>query len=452
MMSFGCAVGASMIQERIRRYQLLTRLRYDPRRSARIPSRAPIPPDRLRKFIPTTLKSLNFYLHNSIYLFVIGLVILPHTFGDTKTFIIAIICFSLGVFAYIMFFYFYSTSFPRSRVLTPAVVTGIERASTWSSTLDADSVSWLLDSLTEEEEIERFLMGISGFYKSTQVEDPAKVLQQANTDRSPKAILAFIDRSLSSDLPEETGRRRIKVSLEAMQTHPYLLQRCFYHALRACSTESAIFKSVDFVLLTDQYANDNDVKVRSLARSIITIAINRLEDYHADAAWAGIIHRRLNWPEDLFHWEHRDSIKLSNLIQLTRELDTPRHDYEIFSPEVFDSLLQETCKLNVRNAAPKFQDDFCYLWNELVTAAQLTDQDPALLSNIMLILSFIRTVHVSLHQGIGSQSPPSPLNTTSVDLPLQNPFSYSSCTVPHFPVTSTNPTSDISVALNSGDA
>jgi hypothetical protein len=82
-----------------------------------------------------------------------------------------------------------------------------ERASACTSTLDADAMSWLLDPLTKEEEFERFLAGIPGFYKSTQVEEPAKVLQQINTDRSPKAILAFMDRSLSSDLPEETKQR-----------------------------------------------------------------------------------------------------------------------------------------------------------------------------------------------------------------------------------------------------
>ncbi|KAH9023737.1 hypothetical protein EDB85DRAFT_2150976 [Lactarius pseudohatsudake] len=74
------------------------------------------------------------------------------------------------------------------------------------------------------------------------------------------------------------------------------------HAL--CSTESAIFKSVDFVLLADQYAND-DPTTRSLAMYIIAVAINRLEDYQPDERWAGIIQR---------------SVKLGNLVQLAWEL------------------------------------------------------------------------------------------------------------------------------------
>ena len=107
-----------------------------------------------------------------------------------------------------------------------------------------------------------------------------------------------MDRSLSSDLPEETRRRRIKVSLEAMQIHPYLLQRSFYHAVRACSTESAIFKAVGFVLLADQYADDKDLDISWLARCIITVAINRFENYYAvNKRWARIVQRGLNWPE-----------------------------------------------------------------------------------------------------------------------------------------------------------
>ena len=462
-----------MIQSRISRYQVLTLSHFDPCSDPRSDPRSDrprrivglidatfvtMPADELRDNIPTIIRPMKELLHYSIFLFTIGLVILPHTFGDKNIFIVAIICFSLEALYYFRFLFIRPLKY----------CLGIERASARSWTLNARSVSWLLDSLTKEEEIERFLIGIPGFYKSTQVEDPAEVLQQANTDSSPKALLAFMDRSLSSYLPEETRQRRIKVSLEAIQAHPYLLQRSFHHALRACSTESAIFKSIDFVLLVDKHSNDDDVKTGSLARCIITIAINRLEDsdYHADA-WAGIIQRRLNWPEDLIHREHPDGIKLRNLIQLTRELDplrpdtlrlddTLRSDDGTFSTEVQDDLLQEACKLNVRNAAQKLRDDFCDHWNDLVNHlnqvvndAQLPGrrQDPTILSHIKLIkliLSRIRAVHVSLHQGTESQSPPHLANTTNVDPPLQNPSSYSLCTDPHLPVASTNSGSNIS--------
>ena len=420
---------------------------------------------------------------------------MPAYFGDTFTFVVVGVCFVLAVLGYILvtigifirpklFFRFPSVlllhtqdvtsldyywlpfslpfslpfpfpSFPFHRWGTLLLVAqNIEEdASTRPSILDADAMSWVLHSLADEEGREQFLAGIPDFYESTQVEDiPAKDLHQANMETSSNVILAFIDRSLSSDLPEETRRRRIKVSLEAMQAHPYLLHRSFHRALRACSTESAIFKSVDFILLADRHANDDDVDIRTLARHVITTAINCLEDYHADQRWAGIIQRRLDWPEDLFHQEQRDNIKLRNLIQLARELNTPHPNSDTFSPKVLDRLLRGACKLNVGNVAPKLQDEFCDLYNELVAVAQLPGQDPALLSNVTLILSFIRAVHVSLHDKSEPQLPPTPANSTSQGPALQNPSSLTLCAVSHHPVTPTNPSSNISVALDSGDA
>ena len=398
-------------------------------------------------------------LHTSIYLFLVGLTFLPLYFDDWPTFGVAIVIFVLALVAYgivVSAWFFHPRSFYFFPLLLiycrdlisyrpyyfpflrwPTLLWAARKigddASTRSSTLDADAMSWLLDSLTDEEDFERFVAGIPGFYKSTQVKDPAKVLQQPNTDRSPKVILSFIDRSLSSDLPEETRQRRIEASLKAMRAHPYLLQRSFHHALQACFTESAIFKTVDFVHLTDQHANDDDANIRSLARCIITIAINRLEDYHVDEHWARIIQRRLDWPENVFHQhrEQRDSIKLRNLIQLARELNTLRLDSDTFTPEVLGHLLREVCKLNVRNVAPKLQNEFCDLWNELVIVAQIPDQDSALVSHIMLILSLIRTVHVSLHHQTESQPPSSSAKINDLDPDIQYPSSYSPCTASH---------------------
>ena len=479
VMSFVCAVGATMVQEWIRRFQLLTQPWYSsPRRCAHI--RTSLSRDRFLEFVPAFLKSLNLLLHTSIYLFLAGLTFMPLSFNDPLTSGVVAVCFGLAVLGYgfvllglgfrpralfsylvlltysrdVTFFRFRCSPIPRWPTLLWSARKIEEDASTRAPTLDADAMTWLLDSLTDEEDFEQLASGIPGFYKSAEVEDPAKVLEQANTDRSPKAILAFIDRSLSSNLPEETKQRRIEVSLKAMQTDPYLLQRSFHHTLRTCSTESAIFKSVDFVLLADQHANNDDLKIRSLARSIIAIVVNRLEDCDSNERWDGIVQRSLNWSQDLFH-QHReqpDSIKLRNLIQLARELNTPHLDSDTFSPEILGNLLREVCKLDVRNAAPKLQDEFCELWNELAIAVQLPDQDLALLSNMMLILSFIRVIHVSLHHQTDSQPRPSPANTYDLDTALQSPSYYTPCTASHDPTISANLSTNVSVAHDSGDA
>jgi hypothetical protein len=182
---------------------------------------------------------------------------------------------------------------------------------------------------------------------------------------------------------------------------------------------------------------------------------NCLEDYDTgrDKHWAGIVQWRLNWPVD-YHHEQHDGIKLHNLIQLIRELNTPHPDSGTLSQEVLGNLLREVCKLNIGNAALKLQNKFCELWNHLVNEVQLPLQDPVLRSNMSLILSSIRSTHVSLHEDAepGSEPSTSQTNTTDLDPALQNPSPYSPCTVSCRPVTSTNQNPNISVTHDSGDA
>ncbi|KAI9436615.1 hypothetical protein H4582DRAFT_1962123 [Lactarius indigo] len=480
VISLGCAVGATLVQEWLRRYLLLTQPGFSPHRCARI--RAFIT-DQFWEFVPIFLTFLNIFLHTSIYLFLFGLGLLTANSGDLPTALVLSISIAFSFIPY-LYISVKPISHPNSVLFTPlssiygwftawlfnasdekppavrltphrAAQKFEELASTRTLTLDTGAMSWLLDSLTHEQELERFLTGIPGFYKSTRVEDPAQVLRAANTDTSPKAILAFMDHSLSSDLISDTTKQqRITASLKAIQTDPYLLERTFYHAL--CFTESAIFKSVDFVLLADQHANDDDPNIRSLARCIIAIAINRLEDYHSDERWAGIVQRRLNWSEAVFaeHRERGDSVKLRNLVRLAWELNTARPGSD--TPELheaFGNSLRAARRLNVDTAAPALQKEFCDLWNQLVVATQVQCQDPVLSSNVMLILSFIYPIYVPLHKGTESQSSALSASTCDLDPVLRDPSSYSQCTVSsHRTITFANSNTDTPVVHDAGDA
>ena len=102
-----------------------------------------------------------------------------------------------------------------------------------SSTLDIGALSWLLNSLSEDQDLEKFLAGIHGFYGSKRMEDPpAGIFRVLSTDRLPRAIISLMDRSLTSELVSDVvGYKRIQVSLKAMETDSYLLRRTFHHAL-----------------------------------------------------------------------------------------------------------------------------------------------------------------------------------------------------------------------------
>lgn len=485
--SLSTAVFATLIQEWVRRYLVLTQPLYSSHKNARI--RAFLI---LRGSLATFQRTVNYLhgiLHQSIFPFLIGLITLTSG-GGPFIFVVVILYITLPVLLYLRFswtpvFHPHSLfSTPLSGFLlslrtiglslfraisrrggidgtrrdanAPAevawltwahTVSEIEQlAETHSSTLDTWAISWLLLSLSREQEMEQFLAGIPSFYKSTRVENPTEVLRESNTNQLPKAIVGFIDHSLTFGLvPDTTRRRRISVSLKAIQADSYLLQRTFYHALGFI--ESAVFTSVDFVLLADQYINDDDPYIRFLARCIIAVAINRLGDCHADELWAGIVQRGLNWSESSFaeYREQRDSIQLRNLIQLARELNAVHPGCDDPSTRtIFGYTLCAARQLKVEKAALELQHEFCDLWNWLV-ALDVPRQRPVDRSNAIFTLSLIRNIYVTLHQGTTSRSFALAACTDDLDPVLQKASSYPHCTVSsHVLPPFTNPNANVS--------
>jgi hypothetical protein len=276
-----------------------------------------------------------------------------------------------------------------------------------SPILDIGAISWLLNSLGEDQEMEQFLAGIPGFYRSKRVEKPAQVLRALNNHKLPKAIISFMDRSLSSDLISDTSRqRRITVSLKAMAADSYLLQRTFYYAL--CSVDSAVFRCVDFVHLADRCTDDKDADVCFLAKCIVAVAISRIEDYGLpmDDRWSGIVQRGLNWSQSRFaeYRGQRDSVRLRNLVQIARELGSAHPDYDDPSARtIFRNTLNAARQLRIENASEKIRCEFCELWNRLVCSMRDLHRDPVVRSNAMRVLSIARAVYIPLHEGTESR-------------------------------------------------
>ena len=286
----------------------------------------------------------------------------------------------------------------------------VEKLADYRSTmLDSGAISWLLNSLEEDQEMEQFLAGIPSFYRSKRVEDPAQVLRALNNYMLPKAIISFIDRSLSSELVSDiAGQRRIRVSLKAMETDSYLLQRTFYHAL--CSVDSAVFQCLDFVHLADRCTNNKDADVCFLAKCIVAVAISRLEDYGSltddDDRWSGIVRRGLNWSQSRFaeYRGQRDSVKLRNLVQIAQELGSAHPDYDDPSARtIFRNTLDAARRLRVENASEKIRCEFCELWNRLVCLMRDLHRDPVVRSNAMRVLSLTRAIYIPLHEGTESR-------------------------------------------------
>jgi hypothetical protein len=341
----------------------------------------------------------------------------------------------------------YNTSVDRGWLMLDSAVLEVEKlAETRSSALDVGVVSWLLNSLGQDQDLEQFLAGLPGFYRSKRVEDPAQILRVLNTDRIPKAIIAFMDRSLSSELVSGVAeQKRIRVALKAMAADPYLLERTFHHAL--FSIDSAIFKSLDFVLLADQCTNDDIPDICFLAKCIVAIAISRLDsDSFSDNRWSGIVQRGLNWSESELSEhgrEERDSIKLRNLVQIARELHSAHPDYDDPSfRTIFHNTLCAVRQLKVENASQELRREFCVLWNQLVVSMQDVRRDPALRSNAMRILSLTRTLYVPLHEGTDSRCFAFLASTDELDPTPQKSSYYPLCALSTHRITPRGPPED----------
>ena len=64
------------------------------------------------------------------------------------------------------------------------------------SLLDGEIVAWLLRSVRDDQDLERFLECIPGFYDSDQVEQPSQVFRPLHRDRIPRSILSLMSYSV----------------------------------------------------------------------------------------------------------------------------------------------------------------------------------------------------------------------------------------------------------------
>jgi len=151
-----------------------------------------------------------------------------------------------------------------------------------------------------------------------------------------------VDRSLASVLVSGiTEQRQIRVTLKAIETDGDLLQRTFYHAL--FTVDSAVFQCVEF--------NDGDADVCFPAKCVVTVAISRLGAHGIGDRWSSIVQLHLNWSRSHFSEYHgqRDGVKLRNLVQLARELNSAHPDYDdSMAKTIFHNTLSTARQLRVR--------------------------------------------------------------------------------------------------------
>ena len=489
MISLTCALLATSLQQWARRYVRVTQPRYSPHKRARI--RAFFAEGIEKLHLPWAVEALPALLHISVFLFFAGLVVFLSTIHHT-VFSTGLLCMGLciGLYLCITMLPIFCHDSPYYTPLTQVAwfcATGIswvmlrtlktiasklhgrklvsldgwykisviehrqskrffrgftrdteEIAFRLSPDIDVRGLSWTVNSLEEDNELEEFLAGIPGFLSSHEVIDSANILSEV-INRVPAmayTVFLFIERTFSSGLVSEAIQaRRKNVYMRALDFLTPLLPVNFYQALHSWDSDhnptAHIFGSLDFWLMAEAHSHDDDPDVAISAQCMAAAITTSVQE--RDQHWFHIVMRQLDISEDTLqtYLAHGDSVLLANLIHIVERLAPPHRDVDYTLN--LDGLIRHTLRIarnfNVDGTLPELQDRFCALWNRI---AFMTHDDQKYSEverrHARTILRVIRTVYIALHDGTDSQPTAFSSSTRSLDPVLWDESSYPICT------------------------
>jgi hypothetical protein len=264
VISLTCALLATLLQQRARRYLKITQSRYSPHKRARI--RAFFAEGVEKCLLPWAVETLPTLLHISLFLFFAGLVVFLCNVHLTIFKLVLSwvgVCTALyGCITCMPIFlhdspYYTPLSLPAWHIVTgtsffvyrflrwfnesvrfsydayyrflvleesclKSLVRGMQKTAEETALksppeIDARAFMWTFDCLDEDHELERFFSGLPGFRSSNVVDDPLPSLAEEQKRKIYEALRGLLDRTFSSDLlPTTVKNRRAMISAKAV--------------------------------------------------------------------------------------------------------------------------------------------------------------------------------------------------------------------------------------------
>jgi len=285
-----------------------------------------------------------------------------------------------------------------------------------SSEIDVRVLESTLNSLDDEEAMEKFFEAVPGFFSSQWVKHTSTYLPARLQDEFKEVLYEFLDYTFqSTTIPESAKTSRLTIGLDASRSSlgpngpSYILR----DILDGNWPEP--LRSVEIGHSLRSWAYSNDQENTLLIRSIISHIVARVEN--RNDRWLTLAGDQLGMSEELLrdYLDHGDSVLLANLIDITR------FTFRSHPPNwKFHSL---PSKCDVSSALPGLQHDFCALWNEIALEAQDGKG-----STHVLILDDIRPVYIVLHSG--TDASPNAFSAAATDMDNQDrPSSYPLCDI-----------------------
>ena len=448
--SLTCATLAIMCQQWARQYVRLTQPpRRSPRRRARIRALYFGSVDKL--FIKTLSFLLPCYLHFALLLFFIGLLLFLLNINNT------IFVHTLWFFMFSVLIYSFLTLLPLfqadSLLYTPisafpasfvALLTCLIHSTfadrfefkTWgvsrwlfedigntvenvslkrSSEMDIQILESTLNSLNQDDAMEKFFGAIPDFFSSRWVKLLFTNIPAGLQDVFKEALFEFLDYTFRSiTIAGSVKNSRLIICLDASRAvlGPTGPSWILCNILDGEWPELLRSVEIGHSLTSWAYSNDeeNVLYIRSIVSCIIASAEKRNDH------WFALASGQPGLSEDLLrhYLAHGDSVLLANLINIIRLIfrsHFPNWDFHALPS-----------KCDVLTTLPSLQHEFCALWNEIVLEAQ-NGNDPI----PILILKNIRPIYVALHWG--TDASPMGFATITDNNILDRPSSYPLCNI-----------------------
>ena len=254
-----------------------------------------------------------------------------------------------------------------------------------SSEIDGMIIERTLLAMDDDEALGKFFDAIPGFCKSQLNQDTHHFPAQGKIGQ---ALYGFLDRTLSSDsIPESVKSERLITSLNAAHAvlgpeapSQYILEPFWYDVPQSVEMGHALTRWCTVKIGLSNIAEP----LRRIVANILATVEQR------DDRWLALAGDVFGSPEGALRdivAHGRDSVLLFILIHTTRQ--------SILSQSKTPWVLWTRPSFNIRDTLPGLQDDFCALWNEIVTRARRNEHDGPVCIDI---LRMIHHSYTALHQ------------------------------------------------------
>ena len=189
-----------------------------------------------------------------------------------------------------------------------------------SSDIDGRALMWTYESLDEDHELELFFSGTPGFCSSSVVVNPQSSLAKLDTQRTGRALKAFLERTWSSTLlPEAIKTRRLVICVRAIDAAH--LSHSAWHILHLfLAPQRTLMRSVEIGHSLISRCDNVGQKYALCAQGIIADIVANVPQ--RNERWFSLTMHHLGISERVLqgYLDHGDSVLLANLIHLTRQL------------------------------------------------------------------------------------------------------------------------------------